>query len=258
MIDFSQYFNRLMTVKAQFELARQVYKIPLTQTLHDNVWNIISFSKRRQWKKTDATRFSKYFLDNLKKEINTKNYINTLSRINWHSSDLKDDTSLLFESYLRKFSSANEFIDRINQNEFIIIFSFLEIFIQDIHRQILTDNPSLLGSQKQIELGRLISKGLDKVLEEEREREVRSHDRDSVEKKAKYFKDKLRLQWPDQAKNDYEKSNNIRNSLLHEDPDRIVSTQELKTLHALAYTLPYAIVKQAIVVYPESFKRLEP
>ena len=115
--------------------------------------------------------------------------------------------------------------------------------------------PSLLKADRQIPLGRLVSKGRDDVVHEEIEREVQALDRESSKKKAEYFVNRLGINWfGGTIVPILDGVLRLRNEMLHENPDRMVHDTELVSLNLVTTAVPLATLAQAALLYPDAFK----
>src|SRR5437667_12803366 len=89
-----------------------------------------------------------------------------------------------------------EFADnRISQYELILRVTFFKDEMRDIHRHNLIADPTLLKADRKIDLGRIVSTDHDQLIEEEIEAEDHSLDRQSVQSRAEYFKEQLKIKW---------------------------------------------------------------
>ena len=131
--------------------------------------------------------------------------------------------------------------------------AIFEGFLKDLHREILKIRPDLLREERTIPLGKLVSQGADSVIAEEIEREVQTLDRQSVEKKADYFRDRLGISWFGHTIVPImEAVIEARNEILHENADREITQFESIGLPIVTIALPLACTAQAAVLYPGS------
>jgi hypothetical protein len=164
------------------------------------------------------------------------------------------------EKYLSGVKEAlpkqlDEVINRIRQNKLLLLVAVFETFMRDIHRGIIRADPTILKADRQIPLGKIIAKPIEELLEDEIEREVQILDRQSIEKKYEYFNKRLNIDWFEGTiiplmKPVFE----LRNKISHEDPDIIVTDEDLKMAHLVTYSLPITCAMQAAILYPDSFK----
>ena len=130
-----------------------------------------------------------------------------------------------------------------------------ESFLKEVHRTILKAVPSLLKHDRQIDLGRLVSKSKDVVVHEEIEREVQTLDRESAKKKAEYFLKRLGINWFDGTIIPIlDGVLRLRTEMLHENPDRMVHDTELLSLNLVTTSVPLATLAQTALLYPDAFK----
>lgn len=117
----------------------------------------------------------------------------------------------------------------INQNFIIMGLALFESFLKDVHRAILFKEPKLLPANKKIHLGKLVDSGYKKIIKEEIDRKVASLDRISIQNRAKYFAEDLKIRWSDDHELIEQVSdlNDLRNRILHENPDEEVSSAKI-------------------------------
>lgn len=140
---------------------------------------------------------------------------------------------------------------RLVQNEYLLHVAIFESFMKSIHREILRATPKLLQPNRAVELGKLISQGQDAILGAEIEREVQALDRQTTQKKAEYFRDRLGIDWfGGTAVPLLDGVIKLRNVILHEDPDRLVGEAEHALLALITTAVSFATVAGAAVLYP--------
>lgn len=150
--------------------------------------------------------------------------------------------------------TLQEAINRINQNEYILLVAVFESFMKDIHRGVLKHKPILLRADRSIPIGRLLSSGAERVVQEEIEREVGSLDRKKCEEKAEYFESHLGLPWPKEPLLNIICSGIVkRNTLLHENQDIQVTDTDVLFMRLACQVIPWYCVKKGIELYPEAF-----
>lgn len=120
-----------------------------------------------------------------------------------------------------------------------------------IHREALQQKPSLLNSDREIKLGKLVALGEEKVIQAEIESAVQVLDRQSVQNRAKAFA-KLGLSWGTRSE-PVEHMTKLRNQILHEDIDVQVNGWELTSAMVTAITLPLKLYLRAEELYPLGF-----
>jgi hypothetical protein len=170
-----------------------------------------------------------------------------------------------YASHLKTNLSAHiEFADnRIAQYELILRGAFFEEEIKEIHRHILFAEPKLLKPDRKIDLGRIVTTDYEQLIEEEIEAEVRSLDRQSVEKRAEYFQDRFKLKWATgQVEQEVGLAGviggvssvlDIRNKILHETPDAVITAAVLQSARLYLTYVPNACTEQAAKLYPSNF-----
>lgn len=146
--------------------------------------------------------------------------------------------------------------NRMNQNHLILQVTLFETFMKDIHREILRQDPKLLKPDRKIPLGRVISAGLNSIIDEEIEREVHSLDRKSIEERCEYFKDRLSIDWSfDGTVIPLIKSIiDQRNAILHKDPDIKVDRFDLQVALSICMGIIMVTIVQAHLLFPDSFE----
>jgi len=146
-------------------------------------------------------------------------------------------------------------LNRLRQNHLILLVTCLEAALKEIHRAILKKEPRLLKADRQIPLGRLTSQPLSEIIDEEIEREVQSLDRKSIADRAEYFDKRLNVSWFDGTIVPLaEPVFNLRNTILHEDPNAKVSESNLRLAQVVCFSLPLGCIMQAAVLFPDTFK----
>jgi hypothetical protein len=115
-----------------------------------------------------------------------------------------------------------------------------------------------LRTDKKIELGKLIAKGISSIVDEEIEREVHGLDRQNIEDREKYFDKVLDLgwggkPWVELAKIAFSK----RNTILHENPDIEVDDFDTVIAFTLGVAIPLWCISQASIIYPEGFLKVK-
>lgn len=140
---------------------------------------------------------------------------------------------------------------RLVQNEYLLHVAIFESFMKSVHREILRAAPKLLPPNRMVELGKLVSQGQDAVLSMEIEREVQSLDRQTTQKKAEYFRDRLGIDWFGGAIVPLlDGVIRLRNEILHVNPDRFVEEIEHTVLMIVSVGVSFATVAGAAVLYP--------
>jgi hypothetical protein len=146
--------------------------------------------------------------------------------------------------------------NRVNQNELILLVALFEVQMKDIHREILLQEPSLLNTDRQISLGRMIAEGSEAVIQLEIDREVQLLDRKRPDERARYFHQRLRLNWLNQMPQ-VQRVLDTRNRLLHENSGMTVGDDELKEARSVALGIPFECTRQCVERYPTVFTQWE-
>ena len=155
-----------------------------------------------------------------------------------------------------------ELYNRINQNEYILVFSLFEIFLKKCITNIFKAYPNFLNPDRDIKLGKIISNDKETILKEEISREINIFDRKSPIEKGEYFLKKFKIDID--ITNDkglsmlkqYEINNSIRNKLIHEDPNLIVNDNDLQLLLGSSIIISTIIVYQGHSLFPDVFEDL--
>lgn len=217
MINLNNYIERIIGMYLQYRFATEAM-----DRLHADDWGL---SKYIEWE----TDFVSEFLKNL----------SSIPGI--VKSKYRTDLQKLSEYWKEKLTENIGKAYLPNKQNFIIIsFATFESFLKDIHREILFKEPKLLNPDKKIELGRLAAAGYDKIIEEEIENKVQSLDRKSIQDRAKYFKEHLGIPWSEDPDliNQVSDLNDLRNRILHENPDEEVSEETIESSLFLLIVIP--------------------
>lgn len=236
MIDGDVYLERFTSIYLQFDLALRA--ISGFQGSDDAVQTYLGeeLSQLRSLLK-DAPKSSDFDPE--------KHWAFSSEGSSTYLSSLKETLPTLLE----------QVVNRLRQNKLILMVTLLESALKDIHREILRCNNTLLKADRQIPLGKLTSQPVEEIIEEEIEREVQSLDRKSLEQRAEYFDKRLNVSWFDGTIVPLlEPVFNLRNKVLHEDSDAVVSDSDLRLAHIVCLSLPLGCIMQAAVQYPEAFK----
>ena len=236
MLDWEQYFDRLVGLKIEFELAKKA--------LED--WSGNPEMIRKHAEEDFASLREMISKSLTERSVDEKSH--------W-ISNANSVASYLETAQKQATKGATEFKSRLSQNEFLLQVAIFEGFLKDLHREILKIRPDLLREDRTVPLGKLVSQGADSIVAEEIEREVQALDRQSVEKKADYFRDRLGINWFDHTIVPImEAVVNARNEILHQNPDRKLSKFESIGLSMVTMMLSLACIVQAAVLYPGSCK----
>lgn len=145
----------------------------------------------------------------------------------------------------------------IRQNSVVMAVAMLEVFIKDVHREILRQDPTLFMGAKQVPLGQVYLKGFDAVLEKEIEEEVDTLDRKSLQERAQYFKDRLRIDYfPPSSPVTMEALKKVldsRDRILHKEPAVSISESDELFVTLSCLSVGTHIFDQARKLYPKAF-----
>ena len=214
-MNFYECISRINSINSQYQIALSAFD--LYQKEEES-------SLSDMMKKRNAI-FSEY-IKKIKKEKSEKNEM-------FDEDAYKNEYSAIFGLHKGILSypkqQAEQLKNSICQNSLIFTLSTFEIFINDLVRHILINLPILLESNRKIEMGRLITFGVDTLIKEEVERQVYSLDRKSILDRSIYFQGHLKLPWgKDSSGTDIIiKTNDIRNDIVHKNTDLIVSEADL-------------------------------
>lgn len=148
-----------------------------------------------------------------------------------------------------------ELENRLAQNEVILLVAVFEDLIKSIHREVLKQNPRLLDGNRTIPLGRITLGDVQELIKEEIDREVFSMDRKSVSDRAKHFDERLKIPWPSgNTVRAIDEISKMRNSILHEDMNRVITGAELVQTRFFTTTVPIHLIRVAAEKYPAGFK----
>ena len=142
--------------------------------------------------------------------------------------------------------------NRLSQNEIILLVAVFEDFMKLIHSEVLRHNLGLLNSERTIPLGRLTALGEAKIIEEEIERAVQMLDRKSAREKCQAFA-KLGLSWDEMAEK-IDAVIRLRNEILHEDVNRLVTGQNIQDCRMCVLELPMRVCSAGMKAYPATFE----
>jgi hypothetical protein len=236
MIDGDDYINRFTAINLQFDLAMKAVEgflkseEAVDRYLNDELKSMQAFTE-------DAAKSSGFD-----------------PKQHWAFSEEGSSKYLqgTKENLPRRLNEVN---NRIRQNKLILVVTAFESFMKDIHREVLRQDPNLLKPDRQIPLGKVVSVPRDEIVAEEIEREVQSLDRKSVEERYLYFDKRLNIDWFGGTIVPLLKPVlELRNKILHENPDIDVTDKNLQLAHLVCFSLPLVCVMQAEVLYPGSFK----
>ena len=170
---------------------------------------------------------------------------------------LSADIQKLTEYWANKLSNdISKAYTANNQNFIIMGLAIFESFLKDVHRAILFKEPKLLGADRKIDLGRLVDSGYIKIIEEEIERKVVSLDRKSIQDRAKYFAEDLKIPWSDgdELIEQVSDLNDLRNRILHENPDEEVSSDKILSALLLLIVIASTLFFRGRKIYTGIFQ----
>ena len=235
MIDIDDFLKRITTIAMQFDLAFEA---------------IAGFRGSEEALRVYANKE----LDDLRKMIGeaakksdidlNQHWVFTEAGAEKYITGLKEEIDPRLE----------EVGNRLRQNKIVMLMAVFEATMKDIHREVLRAKPSLLRPDRGIPLGRLIATSKEEILDEEIEREVHALDRKNIEDRAKYFDERLNLDWFGGTIVPVARiSCDLRNNILHTDPDVVVSDFDVNTTYLVAFSLPTVCIIQGALLYPDHF-----
>jgi len=238
-LSWDDYFERTIYVKVQFDLAREA---------------ISTFRETPDVLK----RFLEKELNSLR-QLLREHSAKTGKGLAKHWAFSEEEETRYFEVLASNTQEQlTKFENSLKQSELILRVTIFEIFMKNIHRQVLRLKPTLLNVNKQIPLGHILSLGYKKTIEEQIDKAVDTLDRMSVGAKAKYFKERMGIDWFEgKAVPLLEHVINVRNSILHENPDRIIDKVDMGLTVLMCTAIPFVSIAQGAVLYPNGFKMVK-
>jgi hypothetical protein len=266
MVDGDQYVERVISVMKQCEMARNALgefrddPIKQEQIAQDAVSSFLRSFRKMVAKamllsdneQSDGASAIKH---DTPSDIKSENIVYGIHSEHEHVRtqlrSVGDDAKAEF------VSKVQVALNRINQNELIMLVALFETQMKAIHREVLRQEPSLLSADRSVPLGKLISEGFERTIESEIDREVQSLDRKAVDGRAAYFQVRLRLHFDDsgEMRGWWQKMIDARNGLLHEDPDMTITEDQLKAVRDVVLFLPFRHCQQCVTRYPQGFRQ---
>ncbi len=239
MISWEQYFDRLISLNMQFEIARKIHAgfMGTTEAVDKYLLGELDDIRKLMGEAAKRTGIDP-----------SGTWAYTTEGVDKYLNELRND----LPSQLRNVEN------RLRQNELLLRVAVFEAFMKDLHREILRQKPLLLRPERQISLGRLASIGLEAVLAEEIEREVQGLDRKSTRERTDYFRRRLGIDWFDgKIVPLLEIVIETRNGILHDDPDKVIADGVIGIAYITCLSIPWVSLVQAAVLYPSGFKMIE-
>ena len=234
MINLNNYIERIIGIYLQCRFATEAM-----DRLPADDWGLPEYI---EWESNFISEFSKNF-SSIPGILKTRY--------------LKSDIQKLSEYWTEKLRNYlhNAYIPT-NQNFILMSLAIFESFLKDVHREILFKKPKLLKTDRKIELGRLVDSGYEKIIEEEIERRVQSLDRKSIQDRAKYFAENLKISWSDNPEPIKQVSdlNDLRNRILHENSDEEVSSETILSALLLLIVIPSTLYLSGRQIYTGVFQ----
>lgn len=239
MLSWEEYFNRIVSVQLQFDLAKKA---------------LVSF-------KSTPEAIEKYLEGELEEVRNLilKGKEDQAGQLKKHWAFTPDGTKRYFEVLKKNIPDwVAKVENRINQNKFIMSVTLFEGFMKDIHREILKQRPTLLKLGRQVPLGKVINSDKEDIVNEEIEIEIQSLDRKSVEERAKYFRKRLGIDWLDGTIVPLlRRVLELRNHILHVNPDEEIKKLDIVLAHMVCIVIPLVTIAQAAILYPGGFTMVQ-
>ncbi len=214
-MNFYECISRINSVNSQYQIALSAFD--LYQKEEES--SISDMMEKR-------TAIFKEYIEKIKLEKAEKNEM-------FDEDTLKKENNLFFGFHKSMLSypkhQAEQLKNSMRQNSIIVTLSTFEIFLNDLVKHILTNIPILLKSDRKIEIGRLVTFGVDTLIKEEVERQVYSLDRKSILDRSTYFQNHLKLPWGKDSTciDIISRINDIRNDIVHKDTDLNVNESDL-------------------------------
>ncbi|KAA0223409.1 hypothetical protein EDS67_25790 [candidate division KSB1 bacterium] len=105
---------------------------------------------------------------------------------------------------------------QILRSAFLLGYSYFEVFLSDLSREIYTSNPRILPIDKQIKFSEVFdARSFDNLVDVMINKEIYTLFYQGVDKIAEYFSNKFRLTWPDEIKTKIVHASLVRNCILH-------------------------------------------
>jgi len=233
MIDANQYLLRLMSVIEQFKLAKR-----MVSTFSASSGDLAAIVNEESL--ALQNQFDRLSVPNVSEEIAQRRE----HLVQKYSQQLQAELP-------NRIAHVG---NRLNQNELILLVALFEAQMKDIQREILRQEPALLKPDRMIPLGRIVAVGRDAIVEEEIEREVQEVDRKSVADRAQYFERRLRIDWfGGHVVSIVKESLDLRNRVIHAEPDLQVSDTDVDTARWVTFAVPYYCCLRASERYPVAF-----
>ncbi|HUT09588.1 MAG TPA: hypothetical protein VMY42_03760 [Thermoguttaceae bacterium] len=125
----------------------------------------------------------------------------------WFSTEQEKALPSTFDSYR----------NQVSQSAFLLGYSYFEAFLADLVREIYRHRPQMLPHEKQIKYSDVLRQhDLEGLIGQMIEREVIAIFYESAEGIAKYFEQRLQIQWPERdGKHMLERVSLVRNCIIH-------------------------------------------
>lgn len=234
MVSWDDFFERIAQLRTQFRLAETA---------------IQGWGQSQEM----LEKFAQNSLVELRDMIRERTESNDSGK-GWIFTDEARINDYLQSVQVATSQKITEVKERLRQYEYILLVTLFENFLKTVHRKILETNRELLKPDRKIELGRLVIEGEEDILAKEVEREVRSLDRETIQKRADYFRHRLKIDWTFSGRiiPTAESVITLRNTILHEDPDRKVRGIDLEIATLVCTGVTFAAAAGAAVLYPDA------
>jgi hypothetical protein len=258
MVNGDDYVERVISVMRQFDMVRKALvdfrdsPARLEQVAHDSVSELLETIRRFSGSRLSGAQERRTESRKPLPEDLVHGFYAEHESVKQHFREVGEDAK---NDFVEKARVA---LNRVNQNELILMVALFESQMKEIHRGVLRQAPALLKSDRQVSLGRLISDGAESLIELEIEREAQSLDRKSVKDRAAYFHKHLGLEVDDaESIRCWEQMVEARNELLHGDCDKEITDSQLKLMHAVVLLVPFRYCEQCAKRYPKGFSQWE-
>lgn len=151
---------------------------------------------------------------------------------------------------------------KLNTSELVLRVALFETFLKDIHRTVIAADPKVLAltrPKRDVSVKELFTQGIARIQSRETDRQVREGDKLSVKERAKFFREKLKLPWTDDFKNEAELVSSVdellqkRHKIVHAEPDLHITDDDIKSARILFFHVPQICFRVAEKRFPAYF-----
>ncbi|MBI5303238.1 MAG: hypothetical protein HY868_13980 [Chloroflexi bacterium] len=129
----------------------------------------------------------------------------------------KEKDIWFMESQRRTIPETYEiYCTQVNHSAFLLGYSYFEVFLGDLMKEIFLSNPSMLPKEKQLKFSEILeARTFESVIELMIEKENLALVYQSMDKVIDYFETKLNLHWTDEHKDTIIRATYLRNCIVH-------------------------------------------